>query len=155
MFFHNFTTYWPRSKRNINSINSAFLKGKTEFDKNKFDFTNNDSIFYGNFRHVEDDDFNYISFQGQNTTIFVKNKKDNIYAAFYRDYTEELQLRTIVKIVNNFMKNNIVYMDLFEDTDEKDENNFLDNIDEWFEKCDNWEKQEINPKEFVVYQIEI
>ena len=92
LFFHNFTTYWPRSKRNINSINSVFLKGKTEFDKNIFDFTNNDSIFYGNF---EDDNFNYTSFQGLKTSIFVKNKKDSIYAAFYRNYTDEIQLRKV------------------------------------------------------------
>ena len=24
LFFHNFTTYWPRSKRNIRSLNSVF-----------------------------------------------------------------------------------------------------------------------------------
>ena len=155
LFFHNFTTYWPRSKRNILSINSVFLNGKTEFDKNKFDFTNNDSIFYGNFGKVEDDDFNNTSFQGQNTSIFVKNKNDTISAAFYRDYIDEIQLRKVVKIVNNFMKNNIVYINVMETIDEKDENNFLDNIDEWFEKCDNWEKQEINIKEFIIYQIEI
>ena len=85
----------------------------------------------------------------------MKNKNGIIYAALYRKVDDEIRVNTMVKIPNNFIKNKIQFINLMDTIEQKEVNDFFENIDGWFEKCEDSMKQDINFKEFLIYQIEI
>ena len=155
LFFTNFTTFDLKRKKEVTSINSIYLNGKIEYTKNTFDFTNNNLLLYGNYRDIEEDEYDYTSFQAQNGSIYMKNKNGIIYAALYRKVDDEIRINTMVKIPNNFIKNKIQFINLMDTIEQKEVNDFFENIDGWFEKCEDSMKQDINFKEFLIYQIEI
>ena len=155
LFFTNFTTFDLKRKKEVTSINSIYLNGKIEYTKNTFDFTNNNLILYGNYRDIEEDEYDYTSFQAQNGSIYMKNKNGIIYAVLYKKVDDELRVNTMVKIPNNFIKNKIQFIRLMDTIEQKEVNDFFENIDGWFEKCEDSMKQDINFKEFLIYQIEI
>jgi len=162
VFYHSFTIYNPESPDNSESLQSKdliFLNGKIELNNDKFDFKKNDVFVYGNYRHIEEDQYDFTSFRNQNTSIFIKNKGDIIYAVFYRDYSTSFDIKAVIKIRNNFMTNKIVmsqnvYLEE-EIKDEKDlENKFLNKVEEWFENLDSKRKADIDCNELIIYHIE-
>ena len=162
IFYHSFTIYNPESPDNSESVQSKdliFLNGKVELNNDKFDFKKNDVFVYGNYRHIEEDQYDFTSFRNQNTSIFIKNKGDIIYAVFYRDYSTSFDIKAVIKIRNNFMTNKIVmsqnvYLEE-EIKDEKDlENKFLNKVEEWFENLDSKRKADIDCNELIIYHIE-
>ena len=155
VFFANFSTFDLKREKDVRSINSIYLNGKIEYTKNTFDFTNNNLLLYGNYRDIEEDEYDYTSFQAQNGSIYMKNKNGIIYAALYRKVDDEIRVNTMVKIPNNFIKNKIQFINLMDTIEQKEVNDFFENIDGWFEKCEDSMKQDINFKEFLIYQIEI
>jgi hypothetical protein len=155
LFFTNFTTFDLKRKKDVRSINSIYLNGKIEYTKNTFDFTNNDLILYGNYRDIEEEEYDYTSFQAQDGSIYMKNKNGIIYAVLYRNVDDELRVNTMVKIPNNFIKDKIQFIRIMDTIEKKEVNDFFENIDGWFEKCKDSMRQEMNFKEFLIYQIEI
>ena len=155
LFFTNFTTFDLKRKKDVQSINSIYLNGKIEYTKNTFDFTNNDLLLYGNYRDIEEEEYDYTSFQAQDGSIYMKNKNGIIYAVLYRNVDDELRVNTMVKIPNNFIKDKIQFIRIMDTIEKKEVNDFFENIDGWFEKCKDSMRQEMNFKEFLIYQIEI
>ena len=156
--FYNF--FFPDDydkTKKTESRNLVFLNGKMESKNNNFEFEHSDVFIFGTFGNVVDE-YEFLSYRAQNSTIFYKIKDGIIYAVFYNSYGETKYVRYIVKILNNFMKNKIQYIvdhnytDLVSESFEK--NNSLDNIDELFENCDNSLKNEVDFKELIVYQID-
>lgn len=179
-FYHSFSTFWQKSDTDDKMVNSRdliFINGKIEFNnKSNFEFENNDTFLFGNYENLDEEEYSFTSFQNQNVSIYVKNKGDTIYAVFYRDCSDHFEIKTIVKIQNHFMKNNIVYANNVYigetiENSESLEKKYLNRVEEWFEGLDKKEekkegedeeeeenrekiKNEINFKELIIYQIE-
>ena len=162
-FYHSFTIYNPESPDHSDAIQSKdliFLNGKIELNNDKFDFVKNDVFIYGNFSHIEDDQYDYTSFRNQYSSIFIKNKGDVIYVVFYRECSGYFDIKSVIRIRNNFMTNNIffsngVYLEEEEIANEQDlEKKFLNKVEEWFENLEITKKAEIKCNELIIYQIE-
>ena len=162
-FYHSFTIYNPESPDHSDAIQSKdliFLNGKIELNNDKFDFVKNDVFIYGNFSHIEDDQYDYTLFRNQYSSIFIKNKGDVIYVVFYRECSGYFDIKSVIRIRNNFMTNNIfssnsVYLEEEEIANEQDlEKKFLNKVEEWFENLEITKKAEIKCNELIIYQIE-
>jgi hypothetical protein len=135
------------------------LNGKIELKNDQFDFTKSDVFVYGNYRAIHINEYEFVSFRNQNTSIFIKNKGDIIYIVFYRDYSTSFDVRVVIKVMNNFMTNKISMVDTVfideEINDLKDlENKFLNKVEEWFENVDKEKKSDIDCNELIIYHIE-
>lgn len=139
------------------SKNLIFLNGKLELKNNNFNFENYDTFFYGNFRNTEDDNYRFISFQRQNSSIFAKIKEGLIYAVFDRDFNDKY-IEKALKIENNFMNNKILYIIDWEFErlllESFEKYNSFDKVDDLFEIYDSSMKCEAYLKEFIIYQID-
>ena len=162
VFYHSFTIYKPGIE-DINESNQSkdliLLNGKIELKNDQFDFTKSDVFVYGNYRAIQINEYEFISFRNQNTSIFIKNKGDIIYIVFYRDYSTSFDVRAVIKVMNNFMTNKILMADTVfldeEINDLKDlENKFLNKVEEWFENLDKEKKSDIDCNELIIYHIE-
>ena len=139
----------------VNSKNFAFLNGKFEFINNNFDFNQNNIFLFGNYAQMEDDEYEYESFEKQNSSLLTKIKDNSIYALFYRDSKD---IRLALKIENNFMKNKILITqdyDFYESLKEEfEEKGNFEAIDEKFDNLDDSKKIEVNFKELIIYEID-
>ena len=139
----------------INSKNFAFLNGKFEFISNNFDFGKNNIFIFGNYGQVEDDEYDFVSFKQQDSSLLTKIKDNAIYCLFYRDLKD---MRLAIKIENNFMKNKILLAydeEFYNSLVEKfEEDEHFNGIDEMFENLDDSKKVEVNFKELIIYEID-
>ena len=104
--FYSYTIFMDDHEMECRNL--IYLNGKAELVSNKFDFLKNDIFFYGNYSRVDDDDYDYTSFRGQNSSIYTNFKNNAIYVIFYRVYTDSIGIQMVFKIVNNFMTNKIL-----------------------------------------------
>ena len=151
--FYSYTIFMDDHEMECRNL--IYLNGKAELVSNKFDFLKNDIFFYGNYTKIDDDDYDYTSVRGQNSSIYTNFKNNAIYVIFYRHYTDSIGIEMVFKIVNNFMTNKILVIEdseVFDTLEESysDTKTFGD-IDELFENSS--KKYEVNFKELIVYQI--
>ena len=144
-----------KQTRLINSNNFAFLNGKFEFTNDNFDFAKNNIFIFGNHGRLNDEDYHFVSFRQQYSSLLTKIKDNAIYVLFHRDLKE---IKYAIKIENNFKKNKILvaydygfYESLVEEF-EKDEH--FEKFDEKLDNLDNSKKIEIKFKDLIIYEIE-
>ena len=152
-----------------------FVNGKIDLVDNIFTFESSDIFGYGNYESNEEEEYGFISFRPQNTQLYLKIKIDCIYIMCYR---EEVEVKFLLKIKQNFMDNPIVTLsgndikleevqgkgdgsgegaDEGEGDEELSEEDFVklingkENIDEIFEKQTKFKN--LNIKELVIYKI--
>ena len=148
-----------------------YVNGKIDLIDNTFTFENSDIFGYGNYESNEDEESSFVSFRPQNTQLYLKIKIDCIYVMCYR---EDVEIKFIIKIKQNFKDNPIICLsgndiklggDQAVNTGDEEEEN-EENADEIYEKLMNnkenieeiFEKQtkfkNLYIEELVVYKID-
>ena len=131
-----------------------YLNGKLEFLKNIFSFENNDFFTCGG---NSINNFEFRSYKPQDSKFFFKMISDAVYIVLFIHQ----ELRIILKIKDNFIKNPILYLDFhciyldeeYKMTEKYFEKN-LDNINNYFEELyERSERKYETLKELIIYQI--
>lgn len=87
-------------------------------------------------------------FKPQNTRLYLKFEIDCIYIIFY----EQNNIRCVSKIRDNFINNSILYI-IDYDIDEFFKNNSEDKVSELFDKKDEYNIEELEVDELVIYEM--
>jgi len=148
---------YVRSQKYDDDINVKgffYLNGKLEFLKNIFSFENNDFFTCGG---DSINDFGFTSYKPQDSKFFFKIISDAVYIVLFIHQN----LRIILQIKDNFIKNPILYLDFncihldeeYKMTEKYFEKN-LDNIKNYFEELyEGSDEKYETVKELIIYQI--